>query len=65
MTCGVPNEDGYQVVCEDEDPRHASPHVASGERWVVVWCTPPKPCRKGLCPGPCHALNPRTVSAGS
>lgn len=60
--CGVPNDDGFDVTCQDKDPHHRSPHSARGcGRGIVaiVWCTPPVPCRQGLCPGPCHALDPR------
>lgn len=65
MVCGEPNHDGYDVQCADEDPHHTGPHSAGGDGWAIAWCTPPVPCRKGACAGPCHALDPQTVSAGS
>ncbi len=66
MICGVANEDGYPVTCQDEDPHHRSPHHAAGGGPGVIgvaWCTPPEPCRKGLCPGPCHALDGRLAGS--
>lgn len=63
MRCGVANGDGYQVTCQDDDPQHASPHSAGGDGWAMAWCTPPEPCRKGPCAGPCHTLDPRSASA--
>lgn len=60
--CGVPNPDGYPVTCENPDRLHRGPHSAHGGGPGIVgiaWCTPPQPCRKGPCPGPCHLLDPR------
>jgi len=64
VICGVVNEDGYDVACQDEDAHHRSPHLAAGGGRGIVgmaWCTPPEPCRGGLCGGPCHALDGRNA----
>lgn len=56
---------GYEqnLICNRE-AGHRGPHSAPGERPVVgaAWCTPPIPCRGGLCPGPCHALDPLALA---
>lgn len=60
--CGAANPDSYPVTCT-EPARHHGPHVAPGGGpgiLGVAWCTPPEPCRGGLCPGPCHADAPTT-----
>lgn len=60
MICAAPNQDGYDVVCQDEDPHHRGPHHAAGGGPGVVgmaWCT--LPCRGRGCAGPCHPLDGR------